>query len=225
MSAFITIDSLIYCINSEANHTLKLGKGIGGDGNAYSTSYRPEKIWIPEPVTLNNIVYTVTEISSQSLRNSTNLVYLYIASTVEIIGRGSIDRCTKLETIEFGTNSRLTTIMIGGIWGTKIKKLILPASLKCIKEEVNQSALGSNKYLKHIYYCGDAKIPEESLKGIPHKVIVHVRSDYPDVESKTYKLDKSNGCIAPNKTRCTFMMIKYRQASHSICLSVLLLSI
>lgn len=99
------------------------------------------------------------------------------------------------ETIDFAKNSKLAEISIGGICGTKIKRLILPASLRVIARQAGQSALGNNKYLKHIYYCGYASIPEESFLGIPHIVNVHVRSEYPNVNSKTYRLDKSNGCI------------------------------
>ena len=93
MGGFITIDSVAYNAKNETECTLMLGYGSTTDGNGYFSTPGPERIYIPEPFILSLKTYKVIEITQYSLRNNQNLVYLYIASTVEIIEYRAIDLC------------------------------------------------------------------------------------------------------------------------------------
>ena len=221
MSALIIIDSIKYFLKSEEKSTLKLGNGEDVDRNGYADDL-PKRVVIPETIFTNNKTYKVTEITHRSLRNSTKLTYLYIASTIETIYSQSIDQCPNLEKIEFGENSVLKEIMIGGIWNTKVKVLNFPASLSNIEVRDGYSAFGSNKNLRHVYHCGSCYFPDAAFPNIPRIVIIHVKSDYQTYEATKFRFDTSSGCIPPNKIYCTYK-IKRRILLRELFIAIFML--
>lgn len=109
--------------------------------------YTKSSYTIPEQVTCDGMVFTVTEINSNTFNNSTNLTSVEIPNSVEYIYSSAFQGCTALPSIKLPDNVKFTTLYFSTFGGcSSLTSIEIPSSIKIIEK----SAFEKCKSLKNV---------------------------------------------------------------------------
>ncbi len=136
---------------------------------------------IPETVTHNGIIYTVTEIAESAFYGHSALEIITIPAGVTSIGNEAFNGCTALTKVIIGENSQLTTIGYAAFdYDSALQEITIPAGVTSLGdfafdrcEKLTQITFAENSKLETIGECtfqlsgltGSITIPE-SVKTI-----------------------------------------------------------
>ncbi|MCM1180463.1 MAG: leucine-rich repeat protein [Clostridium sp.] len=195
---------------------------VGSPEAAYkgTTNKKATKITIPNTVTKDGIVYKVTSVSANALKNNKKVTKVTMGSNMAVIGANAFSGCSKLKTISMGKNvttigkkafngckklksvslgSKVTSIGERAFYKcTSITKITIPANVKTIGKE----AFSGCKKLKTITIktkkLTSKSVAKKAFKGVPSTVTVKV----PKAKLKAYKkLLKSKGLSSKAKIK------------------------
>ncbi|MDE6432908.1 MAG: leucine-rich repeat protein [Lachnospiraceae bacterium] len=185
-----------------------------------TTNKKATKITVPNTVTKDGIVYKVTSISANALKNNKKVTKVTMGSNMVTIGANAFSGCSKLKTVSIGKNvttigkrafngcKKLKTVSIGKNVNsigerafykcTSITKITIPANVKSIGKE----AFSGCKKLKTITIktkkLTSKSVAKKAFKGVPSKATVKV----PKAKLKAYKrLLKSKGLSSKAKIK------------------------
>lgn len=185
-----------------------------------TTNKKATKITVPNTVTKDGIVYKVTSISANALKNNKKVTKVTMGSNMVTIGANAFSGCSKLKTVSIGKNvktigkrafngcSKLKTVSIGKNVNSigerafykcsSITKITIPANVKSIGKE----AFSGCKKLKTITIktkkLTSKSVAKKAFKGVPSKATVKV----PKSKLKAYKgLLKSKGLSSKAKIK------------------------
>lgn len=115
----------------------------------------------------------VTHINGKTFYNCTALTKVNIPDTVTQIGVSTFEGCTSLKSVEFGENSKLTTLGASVFKASGIESISLPANVtllgtgsKTVSATTNSSIFSGCVSLKSVEFKGDvAKIGASAFEG------------------------------------------------------------
>lgn len=115
----------------------------------------------------------VTHINGKTFYNCTALTKVNIPDTVTQIGVSTFEGCTSLKSVEFGENSKLTTLGASVFKASGIESISLPANVtllgtgsKTVSANTNSSIFSGCVNLKSVEFKGDvAKIGASAFEG------------------------------------------------------------
>ena len=101
----------------------------------------------------------VTHIGAVSFRRMSALEEIDIAASVETMGINVASLCTKLTSVNFAEDAKLTNIGEAAFWGTSLTEVTVPASV----EVIEGGAFKEIKTLTEITFAPDSRLAE--IKG------------------------------------------------------------
>ena len=130
----LVITCLLFSVGGFAQHDVVIdGVGYSLDKNAMTArveddnTFTAEKFSIPETITVQGAVYTVTAINSSAFNAQSRLKEIVIPKTVKTIGAYAFANCRNLVSITLSEG--LETIGVQAFDGTAITSVVIPATV------------------------------------------------------------------------------------------------
>lgn len=130
-------------------------------------------ITIPDTITINEIKYKVTSVSTNAFANNKKLTKVTIGSNIISIGKNAFSGCSKLTTVIIGKN--VTTIGDNAFYKcTELKKITIPAKIN----KIGKQAFYICKKLKNITISSSKltskNIGSKAFGSIPTNAVIKV---------------------------------------------------
>ncbi len=119
------------------------------------TSQLGNDVVIPSTITINGKQYDVAVIDKKAFRDCTSITNIVIPSSVTSIGEYAFCNCESLQTINFESNSKLSSIGSHAFYNCdSLKSIVIPSSVTSIGE----SAFSNCKSLKIVNFESNSKL-------------------------------------------------------------------